>query len=65
MFARVGEQYFFKSQLEELVHDGTSPTDSAAIVDGLLQNWIRKSDDSGEADKMWQQISTSINCGRI
>ena len=60
--ARVGEQYLFKSQLEELVHDGTSPTDSAAIVDGYVQNWIVENLMIREADK---NVAADINLNKL
>lgn len=59
---RVGERNLFKSQLEELVHEGTSPTDSAAIVDGYIQNWIRENLMIAEAE---QNVAADINLNKL
>lgn len=60
--ARVGERSLFKSQLEELVHEGTSATDSAAIVDGYMQNWIRENLMIAEAEK---NVAADINLNKL
>ncbi len=60
--AKVGDQYLFKSKLEELVHEGTSTTDSAAIVDGYIQNWIVENLMVREADK---NVAADINLNKL
>ena len=60
--ARVGERNLFKSQLENLVHSGTSPADSAAIVDGYIQNWIREHLMISEAEK---NVAADINLNKL
>lgn len=60
--ARVGERNLFKSQLEDLVHSGTSATDSAAIVDGYIQNWIRENLMILEAEK---NVAADINLNKL
>lgn len=62
VIARVGEKNLFKSQISELVHEGTSATDSAAIVDGYVQNWIRENLMIREAEK---NIAADINLNKL
>lgn len=62
VIARVGERNLFKSQLDDLVHDGTSSLDSAAIVDGYIQNWVRENLMIQEAEK---NIAADINLNKL
>jgi len=62
VIARVGERNLFKSQLDDLVHDGTSPLDSAAIADGYIQNWVRENLMILEAEK---NIAADINLNKL
>ncbi|MFZ1456091.1 MAG: hypothetical protein WAT46_08615 [Saprospiraceae bacterium] len=60
--AKVGERRLFYSQLEGLVVPGTIASDSAAIVDGFLQNWIRENLMIVEAEK---NIAADINLNKL
>lgn len=62
VIARVGDKNLFRSQILQLVHDGTSATDSAAIVDGYVQNWIRENLMIREAEK---NIAADINLNKL
>jgi hypothetical protein len=62
IIAKVGERYLFKSQIQDLVHSGTSPTDSLAIVDGYIQNWIRENLMIDEAEK---NVAADINLNKL
>lgn len=59
---RVGDRKLFQSQLEGLVHNGTNPEDSAAIVDGFKQNWILENLMIIEAEK---NIAADINLNKL
>lgn len=59
---RVGDRKLFQSQLEGLIHEGTSPEDSAAIVDGYKQNWILENLMIIEAEK---NIAADINLNKL
>lgn len=60
--AKVGEKNLFKSQISGLINQGTSVTDSAAIVDGFIQNWIRENLMILEAEK---NIAADINLNKL
>lgn len=60
--AAVGEKNLFKSEIEGLVHAGTSETDSVAIVDGYIQNWIRENLMVLEAEK---NVAADINLDKL
>ncbi|MBP9197377.1 MAG: hypothetical protein KBF35_06890 [Saprospiraceae bacterium] len=62
IIAKVGEKNLFKSQIAELIHPGTSPTDSAAIVDGYIENWIRENLMILEAEK---NVAADINLNKL
>lgn len=62
IIAKVGERNLFKSQIQDLVHSGTSPTDSLAIVDGYIQNWIRENLMIAEAEK---NVAADINLNKL
>ncbi len=62
IIARVGERNLFKSQIAELIHSGTSSTDSAAIVDGFIENWIRENLMILEAEK---NVAADINLNKL
>ncbi|MBK8349955.1 MAG: hypothetical protein IPL08_20960 [Saprospiraceae bacterium] len=62
ILASVGERNLFKSQVDGLIHDGTSPTDSAAIVDGFVQNWIRENLMITEAES---NVAADINLNKL
>jgi len=62
IIAKVGEKNLFKSQIAELIHQGTSPTDSAAIVDGYIENWIRENLMILEAEK---NVAADINLNKL
>lgn len=60
--ARVEDKTLFHSQLKELVHEGISKTDSAALVDGYVQNWIRENLMIKEAEK---HVASDININKL
>jgi hypothetical protein len=62
IIAKVGERNLFKSQIAELIHPGTSMTDSAAIVDGYITNWVRENLMILEAEK---NIAADINLNKL
>jgi len=59
---RVGDRKLFRSQLDGLIHEGISPEDSAAIVDGFKQNWILENLMIIEAEK---NIAADINLNKL
>lgn len=60
--AKVGERSLLKSEMDELLHSGVSPTDSAAIVDGFTINWIRERLMISEAEKY---VAADININQL
>jgi len=60
--AKVGNRYLYQSQINELISEGTSPTDSVTIVNGFLQNWIREGLMIIEAEK---QVSSDLNLDKL
>ncbi len=62
LIARVGERNLFKSQLDDLIYDGTSSLDSAAIADGYIQNWVRENLMILEAEN---NIAADINLTKL
>lgn len=62
IIAKVGDKVLFKSQLEDMIHEGVSAIDSAAIVDGYVHNWIieRLMIEEAEAN-----IAVSINLDKL
>lgn len=40
--ARVHDQYLYKSDLSQIIIPGTTPEDSAVVVNSYIQNWIKK-----------------------
>ncbi len=62
VIVKVGNKNLFKSQLDGLIHDMTSPTDSAAIVDGFIENWIKENLMVVEAEK---NIAADINLNKL
>jgi hypothetical protein len=40
--ARVHDQYLYKSDLSQIIIPGTTPEDSAIVVNSYIQNWIKK-----------------------
>ncbi len=60
--AQVEDKTLLLSQLKELVHEGMSKTDSAAVVDGFVQNWIRENLMIKEAEK---NIAADININKL
>lgn len=62
VIAKVGEKRLFYSQLKDMTVPGVSETDSAAIVDGYIQNWIRENLMVSEAEK---NIAADINLNKL
>lgn len=62
VIARVGDRSLYLSQIKELVHEGTSAIDSAAVVDAFIQNWIREGLMISEAEK---NVATDININKL
>jgi len=62
VIVKVGNRNLFKSQLDGLIHDMTSPTDSAAIVDGFIENWIKENLMIIEAEK---NVAADINLNKL
>jgi hypothetical protein len=62
VIVKVGNRSLFKSQLDGLIHDMTSPTDSAAIVDGFIENWIKENLMIIEAEK---NVAADINLNKL
>jgi hypothetical protein len=62
VIAKVGDKKLFKSQLEMLVNAGSSATDSAAIVDGFIENWVRENLMIAEAEK---NVAADINLNKL
>jgi len=62
VIVKVGNKNLFKSQLDGLIHDMTSPTDSAAIVDGYIENWIKENLMIIEAEK---NVAADINLNKL
>lgn len=62
VIAKVGERSLFLSQLEGLVHKGISRTDSAAIIDGYIENWIRENLMIAESEK---NVAADINLNKL
>lgn len=60
--AKVGIHLLHKSLLDDLVTDGTAPQDSAVIVDGFIQNWIRQKLMEDEAEN---NVSADINISKL
>lgn len=49
--ARAQNAYLYRSQLEGLVSLGSSPQDSIQIVNGYIENWVRRQTILQQADK--------------
>ncbi len=62
ILAKVGSKTLYKSQVSELISEGTSPVDSTTIVNGFLQNWIREGLMILEAEK---QVAADININKL
>lgn len=62
VIAKVGSKYLYQSQINELISEGTSPTDSVTIVNGFLQNWIREGLVILEAEK---QVAADLNLDKL
>lgn len=62
VIARVEDRTLLLSQIKELVHEGISKVDSAAVVDGFIQNWIRENLMIKEAEK---KIAADINLNKL
>lgn len=60
--AKVGDRSLFYSDLKGLVVPGTMASDSAAIVDGYIQNWIRENLMIVEAEK---NVAADINLNKL
>lgn len=60
--ARVEDKTLMLSQIKEMVHEGISKTDSAAVVDGFIQNWVRENLMIKEAEK---NIAADININKL
>ena len=60
--ARVEDRTLLLSQIKELVHEGITKVDSAALVDGFIQNWIRENLMIKEAEK---KIAADINLNKL
>ena len=62
VIAKVGDRSLFTSQLDGLIGEGTSLSDSAAITDGFIQNWIRENLMINEAEK---NVAADINLDKL
>ncbi len=62
VIASVQDKTLTLSKIKELIHDGISKTDSAALVDGYIQNWIRENLMIIEAEK---NIAADININKL
>lgn len=62
ILAKVGDKSLFKSELSGLIHEGISKTDSAAIIDGYVENWVREKLMVLEAEK---NVAKDINLTKL
>lgn len=60
--AKVEDKTLLQSQLKELTHEGISKTDSAAIIDGYIQNWVRENLMIKEAEK---NVSADLDINKL
>jgi len=60
--AKVGSKELYQSQLSQIVHEGMSKTDSAAIVDGFIHSWIKENLMVAEAEK---NVAADININKL
>ncbi len=59
--ARVNEQYLYRSQLSDLVPEGSSADDSGRLVKAYVESWIREELLLAEAKKQLSARSTAID----
>lgn len=62
LIARVGNRMLYQKQIEDLVSEGTSSTDSVTIVNGFIQNWIRENLMILEAES---KVAADININQL
>lgn len=62
IIAQIGTKKLFYSQMSNLISEGISPVDSASIVEGFVQSWIRENLMLQEAEK---KIASDININKL
>ncbi|MBK9253860.1 MAG: hypothetical protein IPM42_00080 [Saprospiraceae bacterium] len=62
VIVKVGDKMLFKSQLEDLVHQGVSASDSVNIIAGFTENWIRENLMIMEAEK---KVASDIDINKL
>ncbi|MBK9258014.1 MAG: hypothetical protein IPM42_21395 [Saprospiraceae bacterium] len=62
VIVKVGDKMLFKSQLEDLVHQGVSASDSVNIISGFTENWIRENLMIMEAEK---NVASDIDINKL
>lgn len=60
--AKVGERRLFFSEIKNLVTPGSTAADSAAIIDGFVQNWIREHLMIADAEN---NVAADINLNKL
>lgn len=62
LLAEVGEHHLYSSEVRNLITTGTSKQDSAIIVNGYVQNWVRQKLMEDMAEK---NVSADINLSKL